>query len=82
VPRLGWAGLRNGDLLRRANPEFDAFISGDRSLEYQQNLSDVQLRIVIVVAPDNRVETITALAPRILAALDSTQPGQVARVAG
>jgi hypothetical protein len=81
VPREGWAGITNGELLRRASPQFDALITGDQSLEFQQDLSDRDLGIIIVAARDNRVETITALAPRILEALAALEPGQVVRVA-
>ncbi len=32
VPRRGWAGINNGDLLTLAEKEFDAFITVDRKL--------------------------------------------------
>ena len=81
VPRAGWAGLRNGELLRRASGQFDVLVTGDQNLEYQQNLRGLQLAVVVVVAPNNRVETFLALSERILAAIASTQPGVVTRVA-
>ena len=82
VPRAGWAGLRNGELLLRANGEYEVFVTGDRGLMHQQNLGHLRLRIVLIVARDNRVETITALAPLVLQAIQSAQPGQVEQVAG
>lgn len=78
----GWAGLGNGELLRRAAAEFDVFVTGDQSLEHQQNLSGLAFGIVVVAAIDNRVETYVALAPRILQAIDSVQPGCVVYVEG
>ena len=81
VPRAGWSGLRNGELLRRASGQFDVLVTGDQSLEYQQNLNSLQLAIVVVAAPNNRVETFLALAERILAAIASARPGTVTRVA-
>jgi hypothetical protein len=80
VPRAGWSGLHNGELLRRASGQFDVLVTGDQNLEYQQNLSSLQLAIVVVVAPNNRVETFLALAERILAAIASARPGTVTRV--
>lgn len=80
VPRAGWAGLRNGELLRRAADEFDVFVTGDQHLEHQQNLSGLSLAIVVVVAPNNRVDTIVALAGRILEAIASARPGTATRV--
>lgn len=81
VPRAGWAGLRNGELLRRAAGQFDVLVTGDQKLEYQQNLRGLQISIVVVVAPNNRVETFLALAERILEAIASARPGTVTRVA-
>jgi hypothetical protein len=80
VPRAGWAGLRNGELLRRAAGRFDALVTGDQGLEYQQNLDSLPLAIIVVAAPNNRVETFLALADRILDALASARAGTVTRV--
>ena len=81
VPLMGWAGITNGDLLRRASGRFDALITGDQGLQYQQDLSSLQFGLIVLIARDNRVETISALVPRILAALSRLEPGQVVRVA-
>jgi len=75
VTRLGWAGLRNGDLLRRASGTFDVLVTGDQGLEHQQNLSSIRLGIVVVAGRNNRVETFLALAPRILEAIEAVRPG-------
>ena len=32
VHKAGWVGLKNGELLERAQHEFDAFITSDRNL--------------------------------------------------
>ena len=82
VTREGWAGLRNGDLLRRASARFDVLVTGDQGLEYQQNLSSVRLGIAVVAGANNRVETFLALAPRILEAIQAVQPGTVITVSG
>jgi len=39
TPEMGWAGKRNGELLRLAEREFDIFLTVDRKLQNQQNLS-------------------------------------------
>jgi hypothetical protein len=80
VPRRGWSGVENSELLRRAATEFDVLVTGDQNLEYQQNLAGLTLAIVVVVAPDNRVETYASLAPAILQAIGSVKPGAVTRV--
>ena len=81
VPREGWAGIANGELLRRAAERFDALITGDQNLEFQQDTASVGLGIVVLVAPNNRVETITPMASRIVEALADLRPGRVVRVA-
>jgi hypothetical protein len=39
VPQMGWATIKNGELLALAEKEFDVFITVDRNLSFQQNLS-------------------------------------------
>ena len=43
---MGWARVENGDLLAAAEKAFDAFITTDKNLRYQQNLSGRQLAIL------------------------------------
>jgi hypothetical protein len=56
VQGLHWDGVKNGELLKRANSEFDVFITADKNLPYQQNLK--QFMLAIIVLPSNRVEVI------------------------
>jgi len=48
VRERGWQGMKNGMLLRAAAEEFDAFVTMDRNLEFQQNLSKLNLAVVVV----------------------------------
>ena len=81
VPQVGWAGTDNGELLRRAaDAGFDALVTMDRSLEYQQDIARAGLGVVVLIAPSNRVEHVLPLAPDILRALATLQPGQVTHV--
>lgn len=80
VPRLGWSGVKNGELLRRASGAFDVLVTGDQSVEFQQNLQGIALGLVVIEARDNRIETFVALAPRIAHAIQSVKAGQVVRV--
>jgi hypothetical protein len=36
---MGWSALSNGDLLDAAERQFDAFVTTDQNLHYQQNLA-------------------------------------------
>ena len=50
VQQKGWAGLKNGELLRMAaDAGFDVFVTADRNLEFQQNLSQMGLGVILLV---------------------------------
>jgi alkanesulfonate monooxygenase SsuD/methylene tetrahydromethanopterin reductase-like flavin-dependent oxidoreductase (luciferase family) len=51
VPQRGWARTKNGALLRLAEAAgFDAFLTADQSLQFQQNLASSKLRIIVFEA--------------------------------
>ena len=75
---MGWAGLRNGELLRRAEEHFDVFITADQNLRYQQNLSGRKLAILVL--PSNQVPLVARLVPVIETLLTTIQPGTVVDV--
>ncbi|HXV59456.1 MAG TPA: hypothetical protein VEK15_02095 [Vicinamibacteria bacterium] len=72
--------MKNGELLRRAGGSFDVLITGDRNIEFQQNLSTLPIAVVVLIAKNNRIETLRPLIPKILAVLERIQPGQLFRV--
>jgi hypothetical protein len=76
-PEMGWAGLANGELLRRAQREFDAFVTVDRRLPLQQNLSALSVAVIVLRAPSNRLTDLRRLIPEVLAALPVAKRGQV-----
>jgi hypothetical protein len=80
VPEAGWAGLKNGALLRQAEGSFDAFITIDGNLPFQQNLAALNLAVIILDAPDNKLESLTPLMGDVLLALQTIQPGEVRHV--
>lgn len=82
VTEAGWSGLGNGALLRAASGRFDAFVTVDQGIPFQQNLAGAPIPVVLLVAPSNAIEVLRPLVPKALEALRSLQPGQVVRVAG
>ncbi len=80
VPEMGWAGKRNSELLNLAAPHFDIFITVDQNLRFQQNISGLQLALVVLSAPDNRLETLRPLMPRVVPLLQTIQSGDVVRL--
>ncbi len=75
VAQMGWAGLTNGDLLRKAQPEFDVFITTDRGLPHQQNLPSANITVIVLRARSSRLSDLRKLVPDILAALPNLRPG-------
>lgn len=80
VPEMGWAGTKNGALLRLAEGAFDVFVTADQNMQYQQNLRSNILGIIVLVAPNNRLETLTPLVPKLMSTLSSIQPGKVVHI--
>jgi hypothetical protein len=82
VQELGWAGTKNGGLLRLANGQFDALLTVDQGIEYQQSLSGLSISVVIMLALSNDVDDLHPLLPRVEAALAKLRPGEIIRVGG
>ena len=80
VQGMGWAGVENGELLRRASSHVDAFVTMDRRLQQEQNLSVFPFGVVLIVARSNRVQDLLPLVPEVLAALGRIQAGRLEQV--
>ena len=80
VGDMGWAGIKNGKLLTIAEQEFDVFLTADRSIEYQQDMRKRRNVLVVLLAPDTKVETLRPLVPAFLKALENIAPGVVTHV--
>lgn len=65
----------------RAEGEFDALLTIDQGIEYQQNIQSRSLGVLTIVAPDNEYETLLPLVPDIYAALQELEAGRVVSVA-
>ncbi len=76
---LGWGTLQNGALISAAEVEgFEVFLTTDKNLKYQQNL--VGRRLAIVALSTTSWPRIRAVAEKVLAAVDSAQPGSFIEV--
>ena len=80
VPKSGWAGMKNGKLLALAATKFDVFLTADRNVEFQQNLSTLPIAILIVLAKSNRMEDVKPLVPEILKELNHLPPKTLRKV--
>jgi hypothetical protein len=76
VPIMGWAGIKNGQLLAFAEAEFDVFITVDRNLSFQQNLPQFNIAVIVLHASSNRLADLKPLAPKVLDILPTITKGQ------
>ena len=76
VPQMGWAGIKNGQLLALVEAEFDVFITVDRNLSFQQNLPQFNIAVVVLQASSNRLADLKPVVPNILAILAKVVKGQ------
>ena len=54
---MGWAGIKNGELLTLAEKEFDAFVTVDRNLSFQLNLPRYDIAIIVLRCRTNDYKT-------------------------
>jgi hypothetical protein len=47
VQKKGWGGFKNGALLALAEKEFDVFLTGDRNLSFQQDITQYAIAVVV-----------------------------------
>jgi hypothetical protein len=73
---MGWAGIKNGQLLALAEAEFDVFITVDRNLSFQQNLPQFDIAVVVLQSPSNRLADLKPLVPKVLAILNTVVKGE------
>jgi hypothetical protein len=78
----GWSSKRNGELLKLMVSEgFEALLTVDQNIEFQQNLKELRIGVVVVRARTNRMKELRPLVPEILDALSKLAPGEIIRVA-
>jgi predicted nuclease of predicted toxin-antitoxin system len=80
VVEAGWASFENGALLRAATATFDVLITADQNLEHQQNLNDLPMAVLVLVAESNRLESLAPLIPAVLDSLRTLKPRRLLRV--
>jgi predicted nuclease of predicted toxin-antitoxin system len=69
---MKWGGISNGELLRRAEGDFDLFVTADQNIRYQQNLAG--RKIAILVLSTNNLAVIVAHAGLVTEAIGKVQP--------
>ena len=82
VRERSWGSKKNGDLLQLAEKEFDIFLTSDKGIPHQQNLSRFGLAIVILWAKSNRYKDLLKLMDRTNEAIENARPGTATFIEG
>jgi hypothetical protein len=81
VGEMGWTGIENGELLALIQGAgFEAFVTVDQNLAYQQNLRTLGMGIVVLVARTNKLQDLQPLVPSLRKVLGQLQPGELIRI--
>ncbi len=80
VAEMGWSGLTNGVLLNEAATEFEAVLTADQNIEFQQNLKTLPVAVVVLAADSNRIESLESLVPNLLRTLAELKSSKFVRL--
>lgn len=73
----GWAGVKNGELLRRSSTTFEVLVTIDQRMRHQQNLTHLAIGVVVIEVPDTRLIHLRRLVPKLRAAIQRINPGEI-----
>jgi predicted nuclease of predicted toxin-antitoxin system len=81
VAYMGWSGMRNGQLLATAaNEGFDALLTVDAGIGYQQNMAILPCSVVIIHAESNAFEHLSPHIPVLLRTLKSLKSKTLVKI--
>ena len=80
VAGAGWAGIKNGELLKKASSLFEVFVTVDRNLSFQQNLQVLPLVVIVIHSSSNRIQDLERYVPEVVLLLKSPLTKTVHRI--
>ena len=80
VKQMGWNSKKNGELLTLAASYFEAFVTTDRNLSFQHNLSRFNIAMVVLTARTNRLTDLRPIIPARLKVLPFVRKGEVREI--
>ncbi len=83
VVEMGWSGKKNGELLRlMSQNDFIILLTTDQNLRYEQNLQQIGVAVIVLVAPTNKLSDLLPLIPDVHNVLNSVTSGEVIEIRG
>ncbi len=80
VQEMGWAGKKNGELLKLMVGQFDVFITIDKNMQYQHMLDQLPIAFIVLDAENNKFETLHPLMEQVLDSLSMIEEGQIIKI--
>ena len=77
----GFKGLKNGRLLQAASGQYEVLVTVDQNLQYQQNLKNFAIAIIVLKAKRSTYPMLKPLMPQVLETLKKVKPGEMILVA-
>ena len=71
---MGWELLSNGKLLLEAAKHFDVLVTIDQKLKNQQNLLELPIAVIVLIAKSSRLDELQTMVPRLENAIATLQP--------
>ena len=82
IEEAGFKGLKNGKLLEAASGVFDVLVTVDQNLQFQQNLQNLAVAVLILKARRSTYPLLKPLVPSALEELKTIKPGHVVVISG
>lgn len=76
VRSMGWTGIKNGQLLNLVAANFDVFITVDQGMQYEQNLGQFDLIILVLKTFSNRLVDLREFVPQIVETIENAETGK------
>jgi len=81
VQLVGWSGIKNGELLKLAASEgYEALISADKNMSYQQNEKQLPLSVVVLEVVRLRIEDLVPLLTEAMEQLSEANEPKFIRI--
>jgi hypothetical protein len=79
---MGWATIKNGELLALAAEQFDVFVTVDRNLAFQQNVAALPIAVIVLSVKSNRLAVLKSLVPSLLGVIETIKPRSIELIGG
>ncbi len=77
VTEMGFSGLKNGKLLATAQSSgFDMLLTIDKNIDYQQNIANFDLSVVVLDVIKSNIKYLEPLIPEFEKQLDNFEKGK------